>query len=168
MTSPSDAVGPAPSCGDCSGTGLWRGQACEVCLGIGVNPIDWHHHIMWLMTRVDGKQISYDQAHRIVLVREETAKAGFPLRNRYGWAAGNEDVLHLIEILTEEADDHEAAERIGLGSALGEHEFAAGYDLPTDEAYEAGIVAASRPLVEEWKKRDQKKPGARPGSPTTG
>jgi hypothetical protein len=93
--------------------------------------------------------MKYEDNHRVALARELTYAAGVPLRDRYGFAASHEDVLSVVNIVFREPDDKEAADAIGLGNALNEHEIAMGYDEPTDEEYETKIVRALRPLVEE-------------------
>ena len=92
---------------------------------------------------------SYEQHHRRALARELTAAAGFPLRDRYGFAASDESVDVVLAAVFGQPDDAKAAEQIGLASAIGDAELASEYDMPTTEEYEAGIVAALRPLVEQ-------------------
>jgi len=91
----------------------------------------------------------YEDGHRVAVARELTAAAGVPLRDRYGFAASDQDVLNVVRIVFREPDDPKAGELIGLGNALGEHEIAMGYDEPTDEEYELAIVRALRPLAEQ-------------------
>lgn len=93
--------------------------------------------------------MSYEDHHRIALARELTAAADFPLRDRYGFAASDEAVLFAVNTVFAEPDDAKAADTIGMASAMGDIELAAGYDTPTDEEYERGIVAALRPMIEQ-------------------
>ena len=90
-----------------------------------------------------------ENRHRLALAYELTAAADVPLRDRYGFAAREEDVLSVLAILTRLPDDAEAANAIGLANALGEIQLADGYDTPIDEDYERAIVAALRPLIEQ-------------------
>jgi hypothetical protein len=91
----------------------------------------------------------YEQHHRRALARELTAEAGFPLRDRYGFAASDESVDIVLAAVFGEPDDAKAGEIIGLANATEEAEVACSYDMPATEEYEAGIVAALRPLVEQ-------------------
>lgn len=92
---------------------------------------------------------AHENRHRIALARELTAMAGVPLRDRYGFAARDEDVLRIVETVAAIPDDETCVCQIGALNALGEIEIADGYDNPTDEEYEGRIVAALRPLVEQ-------------------
>lgn len=83
---------------------------------------------------------------RVCRARELTAGAGYPLRDRYGFAARDSDVMQLIKIVTEEPDDAMAGERIGIANALEEIQIAMAPDTPADEEYELGIVRALRAL----------------------
>lgn len=91
----------------------------------------------------------YEDQHRIALAREMTALAGVPLRDRYGFAASDEDVLTVINVVFAQPDDAKAADDIGYKNFAEGLELAMGYDTPTDEEYERRIVAALRPLVEQ-------------------
>lgn len=93
--------------------------------------------------------MSYEDGHRIALARELTAAAGFPLRDRYGYAASDKSVLFAVNAVFAQPDDAKAADDVGCGNFIGECELASGYDMPTDEEYERGIVAALRPMVEQ-------------------
>ena len=92
---------------------------------------------------------AYEDRHRIAVARELTAAAGFPLRDRYGFAASDEDVLAVVNIVFREPDDAKAGDAIGMANGLHEIEIAEGYDAPASEAYEQGIIAALRPLAED-------------------
>ncbi len=96
---------------------------------------------------------AYEDQHRIALARELTYAAECPLRDRYGFAVGDDVVLAIVNIVFAEPDDAKAADQIGMASLLTElgdcGHIAMGYDTPTDEAYERAIVAALRPLVEQ-------------------
>jgi hypothetical protein len=96
---------------------------------------------------------SFEDQHRIAVARELTYAAGCPLRDRWGWAVGDDTVLAVVNIMFAEPDDAKAADAIGMASAMAElgdgGHLAAGYDTPTDEEYERAIVAALRPLVEQ-------------------
>jgi hypothetical protein len=87
--------------------------------------------------------------HRIALARELTAAAGYPLRDRYGYAARDEDVLFVVEAVFRHPVDADASRAIGTANALGEIELAEEYDVPLSEASELRIIAALRPLTED-------------------
>lgn len=89
-----------------------------------------------------------EDRHRVALARELTYAAGVPLRDRYGFAASDEDVQLVVETVFAFPGD-EAADAIGTANMLGTIELAAGSDTPIDEEYERRIVAALRPLVEQ-------------------
>ena len=91
----------------------------------------------------------YDDDHRIAVARELTYAAGVPLRDRYGFAASDDDVLHVVGAVAAHPDDQAAADAIGLANATRDIELADGYDTPIDEDYERRIVAALRPLIEQ-------------------
>lgn len=93
--------------------------------------------------------MTLEQHHRRAVARELTYAAGYPLRDRYGFAASDKSVDLVLSAVFSVPDDQKAADTIGLAVALGECELARECDLPTDEEYEAGIVAALRPLVEQ-------------------
>lgn len=59
MTAPK----PDP-CDDCQGSGVLGGRACDNCLGIGVDPIYWHAHILWLCAQLDeaNRQLAAEKA----------------------------------------------------------------------------------------------------------
>jgi hypothetical protein len=86
--------------------------------------------------------------HRIALARELTAAAGCPLRDRYGFAARDEDVLFVVEAVFRHPVDADASRAIGTANALGEIELAEEYDVPLSEESELRIIAALRPLTE--------------------
>jgi hypothetical protein len=91
----------------------------------------------------------YEDDHRVALARELTYEAGFPLRDRYGFAASHETVLYVVQQVFAHPADDAAVEAIGVANALGDIQIARGYDMPTDEEYELGIVRALRPLAEQ-------------------
>lgn len=93
--------------------------------------------------------MNLEDHHRVAVARELTAAAGFPLRDRYGFAARDEDVLAVVRFVFREPDDRKAGDLIGLANARHEIEIAGGYDMPADERYEQGIISALRPLVED-------------------
>lgn len=103
-----------------------------------------------------------ERHHRRALARELTYAAGFPLRDRYGFAASDKAVDLVVSAVFSIPDDVRAADTIGMAVALGEAELASEYDMPTDEEYEAGIVAALRPLVAQRRAAAMKSPGDRP------
>ena len=92
---------------------------------------------------------SLEMRHRIAVARELTAAAGVPLRDRYGFAARDEHVGVVLDIVFAHPNDETAVAEIGARNMLGDIELADGYDTPTDEEYERRIVAALRPLVED-------------------
>ena len=92
--------------------------------------------------------LDYEAGHRVALARELTYAAGCPLRDRYGFAASDEDVLFVVDAVFREPDDARA--RFLIGSANGDQiELAMACDTITDEAYELAIVRALRPLAEQ-------------------
>lgn len=93
-------------------------------------------------------KLTLEDRHRVALARELTAAAGVPLRDRYGFAARDEDVLHVVKLVAANPGDGAAVMAIGTGNVLGEIEIAEDCE-PTSEEYELRIVAALRPLVEQ-------------------
>ena len=85
----------------------------------------------------------------MALARELTAMAGCPLRDRYGFAASDASVLAVVAAVFAHPADAAAVSAIFTGHVEGRIELAEGYDTPTSEKYEARIVAALRPLVEQ-------------------
>lgn len=105
-----------------------------------------------LRTRVaelEAEQLSMEQRHRVALARELTAAAGCPLRDRYGFAAYDSDIVTVLEAVFAHPDDEAAVSAIFAANWSGEIELAMHPDTPTDEEYERRIVAALRPLVED-------------------
>jgi hypothetical protein len=96
--------------------------------------------------------LGYEDHHRVALARELTAAAGFPLRDRYGFAARDEHVLFVVNVLFENPDDKVAGDAIGMANCEGAIEIAENYDCMASEAYEQGIIAALRPLVQDRRK----------------
>jgi len=94
-----------------------------------------------------------EDRHAIATARELTYAAGVPLRDRYGFAAPDEDVLAVVRLVTEHTDDEAAANAIGAANMLGEVELASGSDTPIDEEYERRIVVAVRPVVAAAERR---------------
>jgi hypothetical protein len=92
---------------------------------------------------------TYEDHHRIALARELTYAAGFPLRDRYGFAASDKAVLHAVNAVFAHPDDKVAADAIGMAVMTSDIQLASGCDMPTDEEYELGIVAALRPMAEQ-------------------
>lgn len=92
---------------------------------------------------------AYEDNHLIAVARELTYAARVPLRDRYGFASPDEQVLEVVNIVRAEPVDDDAANAIGLANATGDLELAGGYDLPINEAYELAIVKALRPLIEQ-------------------
>lgn len=92
-----------------------------------------------------------ERRNRVALARELTYAAGVPLRDRYGYAASDETVLRVLNIICACPDDDAATQAIGLANARGVIELAMGWDVPTDEAYERQVVQTLRPLV-EWRR----------------
>jgi hypothetical protein len=93
---------------------------------------------------------AYEDNHCIALARELTYAADVPLRDRYGFASGNDDVLALLAIVFREPDDAKAAIALGLAPYVdNECCFAEGYDTPASDEYIEGIVRAVRPLIEQ-------------------
>lgn len=90
-----------------------------------------------------------EERHRIAVARELAYAAGVPLRDRYGFAARDEHIRVVLDIVFAHPDDEKAVDEIGARNMLGDIELADGYGTPTDEAYERRIVAALRPLVED-------------------
>ena len=95
---------------------------------------------------------TYEDHHRIALARELTFAAGCPLRDRYGFAASDEDVLFVVDAIFREPDDAKAGDAIGTANALGDIEIAMDYDMPADEKFEQKVIAALRPLAEDRRK----------------
>jgi hypothetical protein len=93
--------------------------------------------------------MDFEQHHRVAVARELTYAAGVPLRDRFGFAADDQDVLTIVEIVFGNPSDENAANALGYANALGTIQIAEGYDEPTGEDYERRIVAALRPLVED-------------------
>jgi hypothetical protein len=91
----------------------------------------------------------HEDNHRIALARELTFAAGCPLRDRYGFAARDADVLFIVNAVFGEPDDAKAGEAIGCANALGDIEIAMDYEAPADEEYEQAVIRALRPLVEQ-------------------
>jgi len=90
----------------------------------------------------------YEDGHRIAVARELTYAAGFPLRDRYGFASSDEDVLFVVEAVFREPDDKRCGDLIGL--ANGEHTIEiAEHGVMASEEYEQGIIAALRPLADQ-------------------
>lgn len=87
--------------------------------------------------------------HRVAVARELTAAAGVPLRDRYGFAARDEHIRVVLDVLFAHPDDERAMSEIGAKNCLGEIQLAEGHDEPTSEEYERRIVSALRPLVED-------------------
>jgi hypothetical protein len=93
--------------------------------------------------------ITLEDQHRLALARELTYAAGVPLRDRYGFAASDEDVQRVVAAVFAHPDDQVAADEIGAANMIGDIELADGYDTPIDEDCERRIVAALRPLAEQ-------------------
>ena len=90
--------------------------------------------------------LGYETCHRVAVARELTYAAGCPLRDRYGFAASDQDVLFVVDAVFREPDDARA--RFLIGSANGDQiELAMPGGTITDEAYELAIVRALRPLA---------------------
>jgi hypothetical protein len=86
--------------------------------------------------------------HRVAVARELTFAAGCPLRDRYGFAACDQDVLFVVDAVFREPDDARA--RFLIGAANGDRiELAMACETIADEAYELAIVRALRPLAEQ-------------------
>lgn len=90
-----------------------------------------------------------ETAHRIALAREMTAAAGYPLRDRYGFAARDADVLFIVGAVFTEEDDAAAGDLICRANARHAIEIAQACDVIAGEEYEQGIIAALRPLVKD-------------------
>lgn len=91
---------------------------------------------------------SLEEHHCVALARELTFKAGFPLRDRYGYAASDETVLFIVNACLDNPAALDAVEAIGIANVLGDIQIADGYDTLTDEEYEMGIVTALSELVD--------------------
>ena len=90
--------------------------------------------------------LDYEAGHRVAVARELTYAAGCPLRDRYGFAAADQDVLFVVDAVFREPDDARA--RFLIGSANGDRiELAMPGGTITDEAYELAIVRALRALA---------------------
>jgi hypothetical protein len=114
--------------------------------------IDARRELERLRARVaelEAEQLTLENRHRVALARELTAAAGCPLRDRYGFAAYDHDIVTVVSAVFAHPDDENAVSAIGAANAVGEIELAMGSDTPTDEAYERRIVAALRPLAEQ-------------------
>jgi hypothetical protein len=93
-------------------------------------------------------ELSYEDHHRVAVARELAYAAGCPLRDRYGFAAADADVLFVVDAVFREPNDARA--RFLIGSANGDQiELAMACDTITDETYELAIVRALRPLAEQ-------------------
>lgn len=90
----------------------------------------------------------YENNHRIALARELTAAAGCPLRDRYGFAARDEDVLFVVEAVFRHPVDADASQEIFRANMSHEIELAEEHDVPLSEESELRIIAALRPLTE--------------------
>ena len=101
------------------------------------------------LRRIQGTAArNYETCHRVALARELTYAAGCPLRDRYGFAASDHDVLFVVNAVFREPDDARA--RFLIGAANGNQiELAMACDTITDEAYELAVVRALRPLAEQ-------------------
>ena len=91
--------------------------------------------------------LGYEDAHRVAVARELCAKAGVPLRDRYGWAASDETVLFVVGAVFAEEDDAEASGVIGGANALGDIELAQAPDEIASEEFELRVIKVLRPLV---------------------
>ena len=87
-----------------------------------------------------------DRNHRIVRARELAYAAGIPLRDRWGYAASDEDVLTTVRLVQDHSDDAEAANAIGIANALGDIQLCDGRDTPLEEEQELRLVQALRAL----------------------
>ena len=100
-----------------------------------------------LRERPEAAGLDYETCHRVAVARELTYAAGCPLRDRYGFAACDQDVLFVVDAVFREPDDARA--RFLIGAANGDQiELAMACDTITGEAYELAIVRALRPLAE--------------------
>lgn len=97
---------------------------------------------------------SYEEHHCIAVARELTHAAGFPLRDRYGFAASDETVLYIVNACLDNRAALDAVTQIGTANVLGDIQIAAGYDTLTDETYEMGIVTALGELVDRQRELD--------------
>lgn len=86
--------------------------------------------------------------HRIAVARELCAAAGVPLRDRYGFAASDESVASAVAVVFAEPDDARAVSAMFVAASDGRQEIAEGGMFPSEE-FDARIVAALRPLVED-------------------
>ena len=89
-----------------------------------------------------------ERHHCIAVARELTYAAGVPLRDRYGYAASDDTVLYLVESCFSNPDDEVCAVDFGAANAVGNVEYADGYDTLPDEDFDLRVVRALRPLVE--------------------
>lgn len=76
--------------------------------------------------------------------RQVTDAAGFPLRDRWGYPAPDSDVQFVMDVVATNPTDDGAINAILDGFIAGSHALAGGYDEPTDEEYERGIIRALR------------------------
>lgn len=104
-----------------------------------------------------------ERRHCIAVARELTYAAGVPLRDRYGYAASEDTVLYLVESCFSNPDDEVAAMDIGAANAVGNVEYAAGYDTLPDEGFDLRVVQALRPLVEDRRKAAERRLPQCPG-----
>lgn len=89
-----------------------------------------------------------EDRHRIALARELTAAAGCPLRDRYGFAARDEDVLFVVNAVFRNPVDADASREIFQANMSHEIELAEEHDTPLSEEAELRVIAALRPLTE--------------------
>lgn len=94
-------------------------------------------------------EFTHENQHRVALARELTYSSGYPLRDRWGYAASNDTVLFCVLAVFANPIDKSAVDAIGVANIMGEIQLACDYDTPTGEEYELGIVQAIRPLVED-------------------
>lgn len=89
-----------------------------------------------------------EDRHRIAVARELAAAAGVPLRDRYGYAARDEDVQFVLDALFRHPVDADVSAAI-FAAQGNEIELAEGSDTPLSEETELRLIAALRPLCED-------------------
>jgi hypothetical protein len=92
--------------------------------------------------------MDYETHHRVAVARELAAVSGVPLRDRYGFAASDEDVRFVVDLLFREPDDFKARDLIGAANGT-DIELAMAPDVVTSPARNMAVVRALRPLFEQ-------------------